>query len=43
VGVTPWTPELGIYRKPESPQLEFALRASPGARPGARSAVYTAA
>jgi chemotaxis protein methyltransferase CheR len=37
-GVTPWKPELGIYRKSESPQLDFGLRAPPG-----RPAEYTAA
>lgn len=26
-GVTPWMPEFGIYRRTESPQLEFGFRA----------------
>jgi chemotaxis protein methyltransferase CheR len=29
-GVTPWSAELGIYRKSERPQLDFGLRAPPG-------------
>jgi chemotaxis methyl-accepting protein methylase len=38
MGVAPWMPELGIYRRPESPQLDVGFRVVCETEPAARGA-----